>query len=157
MIDFLAMLQVWHQQGDRLLIFMDMNEHIFNWPLAKCMLGMGLEEAMHQHWGDIEPHTYIGGKEPIDAVLHTPDLKVTSTLQLSFHEGVGDHKTVLVDISTWSAIGKQDFQVVHPHARRLNLKNNRTRSKYLCHLETQMAIHKMTHHLDECKRQFKVT
>ncbi len=33
-IDFLATLQVWHQQGDRLLIFMDMNEHILNGPLA---------------------------------------------------------------------------------------------------------------------------
>jgi hypothetical protein len=120
MTNFLAMLQVWHQQGDRLLIFIDMNEHILNGPLAKCMLRMGLEKATHQHWQDIEPHTYVGGKEPIDAVFHTLDLKVTSTLQLSFHEGVGDHRTVLVDISTWSAIGKQEFQVVHPHARRLS-------------------------------------
>jgi hypothetical protein len=151
MIDFLAMLQVWRQQGDRLLIFMDMNEHIINGPLAKRMLGMGLEEVTHQHWGDIKPHTYMGGKEPIDAVFHTPDLKVTSTLQLSFQEAVGDHRTVLVDISTWSAIGKQEFQVVHPHMQRLNLKNNRARLKYLCHLKTQMATHKMTHRIDECK------
>jgi hypothetical protein len=109
MTNFLAMLQVWRQQGDRLLIFIDMNKHILNGLLAKRMLRMGLEEAMDQHWGDIEPHTYVGGKEPIDAVFHTPDLEVTSTLQLSFHEGIGDHRTVLVDISTWSAIGKQDF------------------------------------------------
>jgi hypothetical protein len=151
MINFLAMLQVWQQQGDRLLIFMDMNELILNGPLANCMLGMGLEEAIHQHWGDIKPHTYMGGKEPIDAVFHTPDLEVTSTLQLSFHKGIGDHRTVLVDISTWSAIGKQEFQVVHPHARRLNSKNDRARLKYLRHLETQMATHKMTHCLDECE------
>ncbi len=131
---------------------MDMNEHILNGPLAKCMLGMGWEEATHQHWGGIEPHTYVGGKVPIDAAFHTPDLEVTSILQLSFHEGIGDHWTVLVDISTWSAIGKQEFQVVHPHARQLNPKNNRARSKYLRHLETQMATHKMTHRLDECKR-----
>ncbi len=56
-----------------------------------------------------------------------------------------------MDISTWSAIGKQEFQVVHPHARWLNSKKDRARSKYLRHLETQMATHKMTHHLDECK------
>jgi hypothetical protein len=94
----------------------------------------------------------VGGKEPIDAVFHTPDLEVTSTLQLSFHEGISDHRTVLVDISTWSAIDKQEFQVVHPHVRRLNSKNNRARPKYLRYLETQMATHKMTHCLDECKR-----
>ncbi len=128
-----------------------MNEHILNGPLAKRMLRMGLEEATHQHWGDIKPHTCVGGKEPIDAVFHTLDLKVISTLQLSFHEGVRDHRTVLVDISTRSAIGKQEFQVVHPHARRLNLKNKRARAKYLRYLETQMATHKMTHHLDECE------
>jgi hypothetical protein len=151
MINFLAMLQLGRQQGDRLLIFMDMNKHILNGPLAKRMLGMGLEEATHQHWGDTKPHTYVGGKEPIDAVFHTPDLEVTSTLKLSFHESVGDHRTVLVDISTWSAIGKQEFQVVHSHARRLNSKNNRARLKYLCHLEAQMATHKMTHHLEECE------
>jgi hypothetical protein len=51
MTDILAMLQVWHQQGDRLIIFIDMNKHILNGPLAKHMLRMGLEEATHQHWG----------------------------------------------------------------------------------------------------------
>jgi hypothetical protein len=135
-----------------LLIFIDMNKHILNGPLAKSMLRVGLEEVMHQHWGDIEPHTYVGGKEPIDAVFHTPDLEVKSTLQLSFHEGIGDHRTVLVDISTWSAIGKQEFQVIHSHVRRLNLKNDRARAKYLRYLKTQMATHKMTHCLDECER-----
>jgi hypothetical protein len=150
MTNFLAMLQVWRQQGDRLLIFIDMNEHILNGPLAKRMQ-MGLEEATHQHWGDIKPHTYVGGKEPIDAVFHNPDLEVTSTLQLSFYDGVSDHRTVLVDISTWSAIGKQEFPVVHPHAWRLNSKNNSGRVKYLRYLETQMATHKMTHCLDECE------
>ncbi len=152
MIDFSATLQVWRQQGDRLLIFMDMNEHILNGPLAQWMVRMGLEEATHKHWGSIEPHTYVGGKEPIDAVFHSPDLNVTTTMQLSFHEGVGDHCTVLVDISTWSAIGQQEFKVVHPHVRQLNSKNDRARSKYLRHLDKQMAIHKMTHRLEVCKR-----
>jgi hypothetical protein len=116
------------------------------------MVQMGLEEATHKHWGSLEPHTYVGGKEPIDTVFHSPDLNVTATMQLSFHEGVGDHCTVLVDISTWSAIGKQEFKVVHPHTRQLNSKNDRARLKYLRHLEAQMAIHKMTNRLEECEQ-----
>ncbi len=152
MIDFLATLQVRRQQGDRLLIFMDMNEHILNGPLARRMVRMGLEEATCNHWGSLEPHTYVGGKEPIDAVFHSPDLNVTATMQLLFHKGIGDHCTVLVDISTWSAIGKQEFKVVHPHARRLNSKNDRARLKYLYHIEAQMTIHKMTNRLEECER-----
>jgi hypothetical protein len=35
--------------------------------------------------------------------------------------------------------------------RWLNSKNDRARAKYLCYLETQMATHKMTHCMDECK------
>jgi hypothetical protein len=80
MIDFLAMLQVLRQQGDKLLIFMAVNKHILHGPLAKCMFRLGLKEATHQYWGDIEPHTYVGGKEPIDAFFHTLNLEVTSTL-----------------------------------------------------------------------------
>jgi hypothetical protein len=121
-----------------------MNKHILNRPLAKRMLRMGLEEATHQHW-------VRGGQRTNRCCITYPDFEVTSTLQLSFHKGVGNHRTVLVDISTWSAIGKQEFQVVHPHARQLNSKNNRARAKYLCYLETQMATHKMTHRLDECE------
>jgi hypothetical protein len=49
MIDFLAMLQVWQQHGDRLLIFMDMNKHILHGPLAKHMFYLGLKEATHQY------------------------------------------------------------------------------------------------------------
>jgi len=105
--DFLAQLQVWQRQGDRLLIFMDMNEHVLRGTVARYLLKMGLVEATHQHWGPDEPHTFIGGVDPINGVWHTPDLEVSALVQLSFHEGLGDHRTVLVDITTQSAIGIQ--------------------------------------------------
>ena len=54
--DFLAQLQVWQRQGDRLLIFMDMNEHVLRGTVARYLLKMGLVEATHQHWGSDEPH-----------------------------------------------------------------------------------------------------
>jgi len=66
--DFLAQLQVWQRQGDRLLIFMDMNEHVLRRTVARYLLKMGLVEATHQHWGTEEPHTFIGGVDPIDGV-----------------------------------------------------------------------------------------
>ncbi len=47
--------------------------------------------------------------KPINAIWFLPELTITSTMQLSFHEGVGDHRTVLVNISAKSAIGKQEF------------------------------------------------
>jgi hypothetical protein len=122
--DFVAQLQVWQRQGDRLLIFMDINKHALCGPVACHLIAMGLTEATHHHWGDKEPHTYISGVEPINGVWHTPDLKVLAVLQLSFHKGVSNHHTVLVNITTYSTIGRQEFKVVHPHAWRLNSPNH---------------------------------
>ena len=127
---------------------MDMNEHVLRGTVACHFLSMGLIEATHQHWRNKEPHTFIGGVEPIDGVWHTPDLEVSAVVQLSFHEGLGDHRTVLVDITTHSAIRKHDFKVVRPEARRLNSTNTRVRSHYISYLEGQMSIHCMMERLE---------
>jgi hypothetical protein len=82
-VDFVAQLQVWQRQGDRLLLFMDMNEHILTGRVARRLPTMGLHEATHSQWGEMEPHTYVRGLEPMDAVWHSQDLEVVSTRQLS--------------------------------------------------------------------------
>ncbi len=105
-----------------------MNEHILKDHLARYMLKMGLAEATHQVWGTEEPRTYFRGMEPIEGVWDSHNLDVTSMLQLSFHEGVGDHQSVIVDITTALAIGKQDFRVVHPSVRCLSSGNERAQS-----------------------------
>jgi hypothetical protein len=107
--DFGVQLQVWQREGDRLLIFMDLNEHILQGGLTKYLLNMGLQEATQANWGSSEPHMYVRGTEPIDGVWFLLELEITLTMQLSFHEGVEDHRTVLVDVSIASAIGKQEF------------------------------------------------
>jgi hypothetical protein len=132
---------------------MDMNKHGLGGGLVKYILNMGLQEATQTNWGASEPHTYVRGAEPMDAVWFLPELDITSTMQLSFHEGVGDHRTVLVDMSTESAIGKQEFHVVHPHAGQLNSNNTKARTKYLTFLERQMQTHRMPEHLHACAVQ----
>ena len=79
LMHFLAQLQVWQCQGDRLLIFMDMNEHVLCGTVACHLLSMGLVEMTHQHWGAIKPHTFIGGVDPINQSL----LLLYSTLRRS--------------------------------------------------------------------------
>jgi hypothetical protein len=153
MVDFIAQLQVWQCQGDRLLLFTYMNEHILTGCVARRLLAMGLRKATHSQWGETEPHTNVRGLEPIDAVWHSQDLEVVSTLQLSFHKGVGDHCLVLVDITTKLAIGKQEFKVVHPHGRCLSSQNDCARRKYLRHLERQMRTHRMVEHLSACEQR----
>jgi hypothetical protein len=132
---------------------MDMNKHISQGNLAKYLWNMGLQEATQPNWGTSEPHTYVRGMEPIDAVWFLPELTITLTMQLSFHEGVGDHRTVLVDISTSSAIGKQEFCGAHPQAQRLTSTNAKARTKYLTFLKRQMRTHWMPERLNKCAQQ----
>jgi hypothetical protein len=152
-VDFVTQLQVWQCQGDRLLVFMDMNKHILTSHVARRLLTMSLRKAMHSQWGETEPHTYVRGLELINAVWYSQDLEVISTLQLSFHKGVGDHCLVLVDITAQLAIGKQEFKVVHPHGRCLSSQNNGARIRYLRHLETQMRTHRMVKRLSACEQR----
>ncbi len=78
------------------------------------------------------------------------------TLQLSFHEGVGDHQSVIVDITTALAIGKQEFRVVHSNVHRLSSGNERARSKYINHLENQMDTHQLVERLRSCEEQVEL-
>ncbi len=57
-----------------------MNEHVLHGPVARRLHSMGLIEATHQNWGIGEPHTFVGGVDPIDGVWHTPDLEVSAVL-----------------------------------------------------------------------------
>ncbi len=51
-----------------------------------------------------------------------------------------------------SAIGKHEFRVIRPEARRLNSMNTSVRSRYITNLEGQMSIHRMQGWLDACGR-----
>lgn len=91
-----------------MLIFADMNEHI----IRGMLLALDLDKATHRHWDISEPNTYIDGTIPINGVYHSKELEIVTTTQLSFHEGVGDHRTVLVDITSRSLLGKERFKIM---------------------------------------------
>ena len=132
-----------------------MNEHILTSSLAQEIMDLGLEEATNKFWpkGD-EPRTYIRGCGPIDAVYHTPSLEITSVMQLSFHEGVGDHRTVLVDISSQSMIGKDTFCICRPPAHRLTMANKDCVTRYTSILEAKkLEEHSLPLRLAKCKER----
>lgn len=151
---FLAVLQTWQSQGEQLIIMIDMNEHVLDGPLAKQLMGPGLKlkEATHTAWVGEEPHTFIGGSEPIDACYYSEELEVVclSTKQLSFHQGVGDHMTVLVDFFSRSMIGQHEFKVVRPTAQKLSTQNKKSRIGYVSRLRDHIKYHKLQERLDKC-------
>jgi hypothetical protein len=128
--NFTEAINQWITAGERLLIFVDMNEHVLNGQLASKFTDLGLREATHLSWNSTEPNTHISGSKPIDGVYHTSNLEVTSTLMLSFHEGVGDHRTILVDITARSLLGTDGLRILRPPARRLACSNKKAVDRF---------------------------
>ena len=61
-------LRVWRTQGERLLIFMDANEHILTGKFMSKLMNdqcLNLREETHHHWGDVPPNSFVYGKNPI--------------------------------------------------------------------------------------------
>jgi hypothetical protein len=75
--------------------------------------------------------------------------------QLSFHEGVGNHRTVLVDISTSSANGKFERRVVPPKARRLVTRNDNSMKAYLRFVTTECQRHWIQRYLEDITRDLQ--
>jgi len=143
MVDFLASIINWMKAGERILIMADMNEHILRGQLARQLLNLGLFEATHTSWGEREPNTHVSGSRPIDAVYHSPELEITATIQLSFHESVGDHRSVIVDITSRSLIGTEGQKIIRPTARRLMCSNKKSVDRFINYVEKELERHKL--------------
>ena len=142
--DLSRQLQRWRAQGDRILLFIDANEHILLGPIAHRLRSDGIElcKVGHKFWPEnMIPHTHADGSLPIDGIFATPDLDVTNFLALSFHESVGDHRTMIVEITTSSAIGRFQGNIVCPTSRRLTLRQPRSVQAYNDEMDRQLKQH----------------
>ena len=134
-----------------IILTMDSNEYVLNGSLCRSLLdeslGLGLTEISHKAWDGHEPNTYIDGSKPIDGVWASRCLKIGGFRLLLFGESVGDHRTMIFDVSTRSLIGKFEHRVVRASCSRLNCKTYSLFS-YTKILEQLMDGHKMDDRLD---------
>ena len=147
--DMVAAITKWRERGERLIIFINMNKHILHGVHPKKFFQLGLQEATHTHWDGPELQTFVyGDGHPIDGVYHTPDLEIALLILLSFHEGVGDHRTVIIDVTTSSAIGKFEQRVVTPQARCLATRNEPSVKSYIKFVTKECRRHQLQQRLD---------
>ena len=142
--DLCTQLCTWRAAGDRILLFIDANEDIINSRLGKSLTECkaDLTEISHTFWpAGSRPHTHISGSVPIDGVFCTSDLDCPNLLSLSFHEGVGDHRTVIIEVTTLSALGQLQSNIVRPTSRRLTTKQTSSVVAYNAFLATQCSTH----------------
>ena len=136
--DLQATLRVRRTQGERLLIFMDANEHILKGKFMSKLMNdqcLNLREETNHHWGDVPPNGFVLGKNPIDCVLTTSNIEVTSMLIQPFSMSVGDHRTIILDVTALSMIGTYEYKVVYPACRRLSTTNKASVEKYTAEVE----------------------
>ena len=88
------------------MIFMDFNEHILTGRLPKMLQNEGLVEIFSSRWTGVEPATHSRGSTPIDGIYVSQELEIDSVMALPFHENIGDHSTMIVDIMTRSGVGE---------------------------------------------------
>ena len=78
--DLIWQMQVWHQQGDRLILMMGANEHMITGEFCKRLTmeetGLELEEISHKAWGKTEPNTRADGSIHIDGVWASKSLEI---------------------------------------------------------------------------------
>ena len=60
--DILSAISQWIEHRDRILLFIDMNEHIIKGHLSKSFHHLGLLEATHLNWSGSEPQMFVFGK-----------------------------------------------------------------------------------------------
>ena len=89
------------------------------------------------------------GSLPIDGVWRTTDIEIQSLVMLPFSHSVGDHRTIILDVTTLSMIGEYQHKVVYPPCRRLSTTNKQSVSRYVHQLERQMYIHRMEERLGD--------
>jgi hypothetical protein len=91
----------WHMGGDRIILFMDHNEHVINGPLGKALAdkdGPDLREAIMHHTGSSPGVTFFRGLKPIDSLWTSSDLNISNACVMPFGYGIGDHRAFILDI-----------------------------------------------------------
>jgi hypothetical protein len=148
--DLIKQLTTWKMAGDRLILFIDANKSILRGPISKALTKIGLFEVSHRYWDQgSEPNTHIAGSMSIDGIFTTNDVEMTNLISLPFNESVGDHRTMILEVSTASTIGHYQGKIVRPSARRLTTKQPRVLSAYNSRLEQQYHMHRIPKRLDE--------
>ena len=104
-------------QGDRILLMMDTNEHVTRGVFGKALEDIGLFKASHVHWGRKKPNTHIYGSIRIDGVWANSNIEIKGFKIIPFSESVGDHRTMIFDVTTRSLLVKFEHLIVRKACR----------------------------------------
>ena len=150
--DLQAALQQWREQGDRLIVCLDANEHIYKKSIGKMLTdpnGLAMKEVVGTFTGKEIGPTFFRGSKPIDGVWATSEVTIAAACVMPAGFGIGDHRMFVVDILTSSLVGNNPIRVLRPCARRLNTKLPGVVAKYNDKLENLVLEHRIIERMGE--------
>ncbi len=106
--DLLTQLSTWRQEGRRLILCLDANDHVYSGSLGRALVehpDLDLQESILTSTGTHLTATHFRGSRPIDAIWTTPDVEIINICAMPIGYGVGDHRSFILDIHTRSLVG----------------------------------------------------
>jgi hypothetical protein len=156
--DLTKQLSKWHTAEERIiLLLMDANKYPtegkFSRKLAKMNLDM--HKFSHKCWGPTPPYTHINSTQPIDSGYISFEIAVVNLSMLNFTDSPGNHRSLILDVSTRSLLGGFWHKVCRPVSRRLVTSQQllvdrynkivREQFKIYCIKERLNAVDRMEH------------
>jgi hypothetical protein len=148
--DLSKQIKEWQKQGERIVLLMDINDHPLHNKFYSTLKeqNTGMEEFTHKCWGPKEPYTQHLGKSPIDGSYKSPEVEIVNRSMLNFAESPGNHRSLLLNISTRSLLGKFRYKVCHPVSRRLVTLQAVSVKRYNKIVRVQFEVHRIVERLD---------
>jgi hypothetical protein len=134
----------WREEGDRIVLFMDHNEHVYNGALGQALSkskGLNLREVILQHTGVKTGAMFFWGSKPIDGRWTSSDLEISNACVMLFGYGIGDHRAFILDLSLESLVGGNPTKIVRPVSRKLNSKLPKCGEEFIQSLESNIIRH----------------
>ena len=114
--DLTAQLQEWRANGDSIILAGDFNEDI-NGKLETMLKQPGIElrnVMKAKHPKNPLLLTHYEGSRPIDGIFATPDIKVKAAAYLAKGRGIGDHRTMVIDLPSKFVMGNAKTKKSRP-------------------------------------------
>jgi len=152
--DFEAALRSWRETGNKLIVFIDMNENYVTGAIDAMLHSDGLdmvETARTRHPTKPVPLTFVRGDRAgchaVDGCYATQDLIIKKAVWSAVHKGPGDHRMPIVEVEYNNAMGENIHKIVRPPARQLTCRNKKVVRAYNSALERLFTEHKLVQKL----------
>ena len=123
-------LQTWRQQGDQIVLLMDVNEEVSSRQWKRWLQQHGLRDVIHDSHKGTLPPTYHRGSKAIDGIFVSHTIQAVQCGYMPFGQFPSDHRALWVDLHFQNVFGYKMPPIEGVTARRVNSDDPRSRKKF---------------------------